>query len=85
MLCIGASNRKMGSWALVTRAAKLLGSTVHRVSASHGPASSRRLCGAVARCAGEGNGSPLQCSRLENPRDGGAGWAAVYGVTQSRT
>ena len=36
-------------------------------------------------CAGEGNGSPLQCSCLENPRDGGAGWAAVYGVTQSRT
>ena len=34
---------------------------------------------------GEGNGDPLQCSRLENPRDGGAWWAAVYGVTQSRT
>ena len=36
-------------------------------------------------CVGEGNGSPLQCSCLENPRDGGAWWAAVYGVTQSRT
>jgi len=34
---------------------------------------------------GEGNGNPLQCSCLENPRDGGAGWAAVYGVAQSRT
>ena len=34
---------------------------------------------------GEGNGSPLQCSVLENPRDGGAWWAAVYGVAQSRT
>ena len=34
---------------------------------------------------GEGNGSPLQCSCLENPRDGGALWAAIYGVTQSRT
>ena len=34
---------------------------------------------------GEGNGTPLQCSCLENPRDGGACWAAVYGVTQSRT
>ena len=33
-------------------------------------------------CIGEGNGNPLQCSRLENPRDGGAWWAAVYGVTQ---
>ena len=36
-------------------------------------------------CLGEGNGNPLQCSCLENPRDGGAWWAAVYGVTQSRT
>ena len=36
-------------------------------------------------CFGEGNGSPLQCSCLENPRDRGAWWAAVYGVTQSRT
>ena len=35
--------------------------------------------------AGEGNGNPLQCSCLENPRDGGAWWAAVYGVAQSRT
>ena len=36
-------------------------------------------------CIGEGNGSPLQCSCLENPRDGGAWWAASYGVAQSRT
>ena len=36
-------------------------------------------------CTGEGNGKPLQCSCLQNPRDGGAWWAAVYGVTQSRT
>ena len=36
-------------------------------------------------CIGEGNGNPLQCSCLESPRDGGACWAAVYGVTQSRT
>ena len=36
-------------------------------------------------CIGEGNGNPPQCSCLENPRDGGAWWAAVYGVTQSRT
>ena len=36
-------------------------------------------------CIREGNGNPLQCSCLENPRDGGALWAAVYGVTQSRT
>ena len=36
-------------------------------------------------CIGEGNGTPLQYSCLENPRDGGARWAAVYGVTQSWT
>ena len=36
-------------------------------------------------CIEEGNGNPLQCSCLENPRDGGARWAAVYGVAQSRT
>ena len=36
-------------------------------------------------CFGEGNGNPLQCSCLENPRDGGAWWAAVCGVAQSRT
>ena len=34
---------------------------------------------------GEGNGNPLQCSCLENPRDRGSWWAAVYGVAQSRT
>ena len=36
-------------------------------------------------CFGEGNGNPLQCCCLENPRDRGAWWAAVYGVTQRRT
>ena len=36
-------------------------------------------------CIGEGKGNPLQCSCLENPRDMGAWWAAVSGVTQSRT
>ena len=40
-----------------------------------------RITGAVA----EGNGTPLQCSRLENPMDGGAWWAAVHGVAKSRT
>ena len=34
---------------------------------------------------GEGNGNPLQCSCLESPRDGGAWWAAIYGVAQSQT
>ena len=36
-------------------------------------------------CIGEGNGNPLQCSCLENPRDGGVWWAAIYGVAQSWT
>ena len=36
-------------------------------------------------CIGEGNGNPFQCSCLENPRDGEAWWAAVYGVAQSQT
>ena len=36
-------------------------------------------------CIGEGNGNPLQCSCMENPRDRGAWWAAVYGVAQSQT
>ena len=36
-------------------------------------------------CIGEGNGNPLQCSCLENPRDEGAWWAAGYGVAQDQT
>ena len=36
-------------------------------------------------CTGEGNGNPLQCSHLENPRDGGAWWAAVSRVAQGQT
>ena len=44
------------------------------------------VCFALLCCiTREGNGTPLQCSCLENPRDGGAWWAAVYGVTQSWT
>ena len=42
--------------------------------------------GVISRsCIAEGNGSPLQCSCLENPRDGGAWWAVIYGVTLSWT
>ena len=43
------------------------------------------LCLPSSTYIGEGNGNPLQYSCLENPRDGGAWWAAVYGVAQSRT
>ena len=45
----------------------------------------RLHCHFSLSCIGEGNGNPLHCSCLENPRDGGAWWAAVYGVAQSRT
>ena len=45
----------------------------------------RRLVAFSLSCIGEGNGNPLQCSCLENPRDGGTWWAAVYGVAQSWT
>ena len=43
------------------------------------------VCTLLASRTGEGNGNPLQCSCLENPRDAGAWWAAIYGVAQSRT
>ena len=44
----------------------------------------RLHCHFSLSCIGEGNGNPLQCSCLENPRDGGAWWAAIYGVAQSQ-
>ena len=44
-----------------------------------------QICWHIECMIGEGNGNPLQCSCLENPRDRGAWWAAVYGVAQSRT
>jgi len=57
------------------------------LGAIHGVAQSqtwlKRL--SIHACIREGNGNPLQYSCLENPRDGGAWWAAVYGVTQSQT
>ena len=54
---------------------------VHRVAQSRTRLKRLRM----HACIGEGNGNPLQCSCLENPRDGGAWGAAVYGVAQSRT
>ena len=45
----------------------------------------RLHCHFSLSCIGEGNGNLLECSCLENPRDGGAWWAAVYGVPQSQT
>jgi len=63
----------------------VLSSTVMSKSVWLGPV--RLLCpwSFPGKYTGEGNGNPLQCSCLENPRDRGAWWAAVYGVTQSQT
>ena len=44
-----------------------------------------RFIGLINEIAGEGNGTPLQYSCLENPMDGGAWWAAVHGVAKSQT
>ena len=45
----------------------------------------KQICGYPRGKGGEGNGTPLQYSCLENPMDGGAWWAAVHGAAQSRT
>ena len=55
------------------------------VKASAWNAGDSGLVPGLGRSPGEGNGNPLQRSCLENPRDGGASWAAVYVVAQSRT
>ena len=49
------------------------------------PKTKRLEYGVTSICIGEGNGTPLQYSCLENPMDGGAWWAAVHGVAKSRT
>ena len=58
------------------------GSAVKNPPANAGDMS---LIPGLGKSPGEGNGNPLQCSCLENPKDGGAWWAAVYGVAQSQT
>jgi len=50
-----------------------------------GPVLRLRKCSSVSMIIGEGNGTPLQYSCLENPMDGGAWWAVVHGVAKSRT
>ena len=66
-----------------------LGHRTRKTSGQHGPAAGNRLefkssC-SLLKAVGEGNGTPLQYSCLENPMDGGAWWAAVHGVAKSRT
>ena len=60
---------------------------VEPINSQHCPLSVRndRMTSLSLSCIGEGNGNPLQCSCLENRRDGEAWWAAVSGVAQSRT
>ena len=54
-------------------------------NASHAQPRKTLLLNPSSFSKGEGNGTPLQCSCLDNPTDGGAWWAAVHGVTKSRT
>ena len=60
-----------------------LESSVRHVSAR--ACDGARPISGIGVCGGVGNGTPLQYSCLENPRDAGAWWAAIYGVTQSQT
>ena len=59
--------------------------TDHGAALTHSASAFRWIWLPAQLRGGESNGTPLQCSCLENPRDGGAWWAAVYGVSQSRT
>ena len=61
------------------------GSVLKNPPANAGAAGDMGSIPGLGRFPGGGNGNPLQCSCLENPRDGGAWWAAVYGVAQSQT
>ena len=61
------------------------GSVIKNLSANAGDTEDTGLTPQLGTSPGEGNGNPLQYPCLENPRDGGAWWAAVYGVAQSRT
>ena len=61
------------------------GSVVKNLPANEGAAGDVGSIQGAGRFPGGGNGNPLQYSCLENPRDGGAWWAAVYGVAQSLT
>ena len=51
----------------------------------HGSLTMSSVCTLALHCIGEGDGTPLQFSCRENPMDGGAWWATVYGVAQSQT
>ena len=72
-----------GKWAKVVKKYKLR--LYYKISPGDVTYSMMTTVSNTALYIGEGNGNPLQCSCLENPRDGGAWWATVYGVVQSQT
>ena len=72
----GSDSIWAGQWAQVL---------IRSRAAVHGVATEQLHFHFSLSCIGEGNGNPLQCSCLENPRDGGSWWAAIYGVAQSQT
>ena len=79
----GSSDNKVGLiW--LTRVSQVV-LVVKNLSASAGDVRGVGLIPRLGRSLGGECGNPLQCSCLENPRDGGAWWAYVYGVTQSWT
>ena len=59
------------------------GAVVKNLPANAGDTGDVGFIPGLGRSPGEGNGNPLQCSCLENPRDGEAWWAAIYGVAES--
>ena len=75
---VAKSRIRLSSWAHPDGRSKVTLQRGLRDSCSH-------LCNSLTHMIREGNGTPLQYSCLENPRDGGAWWAAVHGVPQSRT
>ena len=75
---VAKSRTRLSSWAHPDGRSKVTLQRGLRDSCSH-------LCNSLTHMIREGNGTPLQYSCLENPRDGGAWWAAVHGVPQSRT
>ena len=76
---------RQASWSSPGNASVFRGTKMHLLLEEPKQKTERLYFHFSLSCIGEGNGNPLQCSCLENPRDGGAWWAAVYGVSQSRT
>ena len=72
-------------WMFVGKAMSLLFNMLSRLVIAFLPRSKCVLISWLQSPSAEGNGNPLQCSCMETPRDGGAWWAAVYGIAQSWT